>query len=189
MPNLPDVEFDYESALQACAAGRRDALAGLYRHEGSRLLGVARRIVGDTALAEDIVHDAFVNIWNQAARYDPALGSARGWIYSIARHLALNFVRSNARLMPTDEKTAVGIDAAAALQAWQDAQGTPQWSDHAARMGPCLEALPPERRRCIVLAYLDGLTHAEISRILDTPLGTIKAWITRSLKALKECLA
>lgn len=188
MPGLPDTEFDYDAALRDCAARRGDALERLYQREGARLLGVARRIVGDTAMAEDIVHDAFVSIWNQAARFDPALGSGRGWIYSITRHLALNFVRDHARMVPADDAMAARLDADAALQAWRDRHGM-AWSDYAGRMGPCLDELPAERRRCIVHAYVEGLSHPEIALRLGAPLGTVKAWITRSLKALRECLA
>lgn len=184
-----DPEFDYEATLRACAAGRHDALERLYRHESPRLLGVARRIVGDTALAEDIVHDAYVNIWKDARHFDPQRGTARGWIYSITRHLALNFVRDHARVQPVDEAEQARRDDAASLAKWQDTQTSHDWHDHANRMRPCLEALPPERQRCVTLAYVDGLTHAEIAAQLSTPLGTVKAWITRSLKALKECLS
>ncbi|MCD0503349.1 sigma-70 family RNA polymerase sigma factor [Bordetella petrii] len=189
MANRPEVEFDYEAVLNACAAGRHEALEHLYRHESPRLLGVARRIVGDAALAEDIVHDAFVSIWKEAARFDPVRGSGRGWIYSITRHLALNFVRNHARTATLDEAESARLDSDAALASWRDARAAPDWSDYATRMQPCLDTLPPERRRCIMHAYLDGLTHAEIAVRLSTPLGTVKAWISRSLKALKECLS
>lgn len=186
MPNHPEVDFDYEAALAACAAGRHEALESLYRQESARLLGVARRIVGSTAVAEDIVHDAFVKIWKEARRFDARLGSARGWMYTVTRHAALNFMRDQARTETASESQLGRIDADAALAQWQD----DKWSrDHAGRMQPCLEALPAERQRCIVHAYVDGWTHAQIAERLNTPLGTVKAWITRSLKALKECLS
>jgi len=99
----PASTFDYQSHLDACARGERPALQALYDQEGARLLGVARRIVRDDALAEDIVHDAFIRIWTRAASFDPARGSARGWIYSITRNLALNHVRDGAREAPLDD--------------------------------------------------------------------------------------
>ena len=83
MPQRPAPDFDYEAALKECAAGRRAALEALYRQEGPRLLGVAQRILRDRARAEDIVHDAFVNIWKQAGGFDATRGSARGWLYRI----------------------------------------------------------------------------------------------------------
>ena len=76
--SLPEPLFDYEARLAACARGEQSALRDLYVQEGPRLLGVAKRLVRDTALAEDIVHEAFIKIWNGAAQFDPARGSARG---------------------------------------------------------------------------------------------------------------
>ena len=95
MPDRAE-QYDYEAALHACAAGEQAALRSLYDQESARLLGVAQRIVRDTALAEDIVHDAFLKVWTGAGSYDPLRGAARGWLYSITRHLALNAVRDHA---------------------------------------------------------------------------------------------
>ncbi len=176
--SLPENPFDYEVALQNCARGDRQALHGLYQREGGRLLAVALRIVGDRALAEDIVHDAFLRIWTQAASFDAQRGSARGWMFTITRHLALNHIRSNARLRPLSEDDLQSLF-------------TDETADVAlgsARIDGCLEQLEPQRRQCLYHAYLDGYTHAEIAQRLDTPLGTIKAWIKRSLASLRECM-
>ena len=186
MSALP--EFDYEATLAACAAGERAALQRLYAQEGGRLLGVVQRIVRDAALSEDIVHDACVNIWTRAASFDPARGSARGWIYSVARNLALNAVRDGAREVAVDEDTAATLDARASLEAWHDMADAFVWQDSVGRIGPCLEQLEPVRRNCILHAYVDGLSHNEIARRLEAPLGTVKAWIKRSLAALRECM-
>lgn len=186
VPALP--EFDYEATLAACAASERAALQRLYAREGGRLLGVVQRIVRDAALAEDIVHDACVNIWTRAASFDPARGSARGWIYSVARHLALNAVRDLAREVDVDDDTAAALDARASLEAWHDMADAFAWQDSVGRLGPCLEQLEPMRRNCILHAYVDGLSHNEIARRLEAPLGTVKAWIKRSLAALRECM-
>lgn len=178
----PVSAFDYQSHLDACARGERPALQALYDQEGARLLGVARRIVRDDALAEDIVHDAFIRIWTRAASFDPARGSARGWIYSITRNLALNHVRDGAREAPLD-------DAGAAVLHAQVAEVDDSLAAHgSARIHQCLEQLEPARRRCILHAYVDGCTHAEIAALLGAPLGTIKAWIKRSLASLRECM-
>lgn len=71
--------LDHDAALQACARGERFALRMLYEHEGRWLLGVVRRIVRDDALAEDVLQDAFLQVWQRAATFDAALGSGRGW--------------------------------------------------------------------------------------------------------------
>ena len=182
-------EFDYEATLAACAAGDRTAMQRLYTQEGARLLGVVERIVRDRALAEDIVHDACVNIWTRAASFERTLGSARGWIYSVARNLALNAVRDGHREVAVDDETAAALDARASLEAWHDMADAFAWQDSAGRIKPCLEQLEPVRRNCILHAYVDGFSHGEIARRLDAPLGTVKAWIKRSLAALRECMA
>jgi len=174
---LSESAFDYEARLAACARGERGALRELYVQESPRLLGVARRLVRDTALAEDIVHDAFIKIWAGAAGFDPARGSARGWMFSVTRHLALNVLRNHHQETPLNdsyESLAIddGFDALA--------QST--------RIHRCLHQLEPQRRRCILHAYVDGYSHAQIAQRLDTPLGTVKAWIKRSLNALRECM-
>ncbi|WP_277758532.1 sigma-70 family RNA polymerase sigma factor [Pseudomonas sp. A34-9] len=174
---LAESAFDYEARLAACARGERAALRDLYVQEGPRLLGVAKRLVRDTALAEDIVHEAFIKIWNGAAGFDPARGSARGWMFSVTRHLALNLLRDQSRetSLGAEHETTGDADVV-------DAQA------HSARIHRCLEQLDPQRRRCILHAYVDGYSHAQIATRLDTPLGTVKAWIKRSLNALRECM-
>ncbi len=76
----PDGFFDAREALRACAGGDRAALRALYDHEAGRMVAVAQRILRRRDLAEDAVQDAFLRIWRQAGRYDPALGSPRAWI-------------------------------------------------------------------------------------------------------------
>ncbi len=179
--------FDYEAALRACARGERSALQQLYEQESPRLLGVVQRIVRDLALAEDIVHDAFIRIWNKAGTYDQTRGSARGWIFSLTRHLALNAVRNNARhlqIEPDEE----GDMAHAAIDGWQEQADAFDWRVNPGRIEACLEQLEPVRRNCVLHAYVDGYSHQEIAQRLGAPLGTVKAWIRRSLTALRECI-
>ena len=171
--------FDYQACLAACARGDQRALRQLYAEDSSRLLGVALRIVRDKALAEDVVHDAFIKVWRGAGSFDPSRGSARGWVFSVTRHLALNAVRNHAR------EVALG-DEHEQLAAAHDSF---EFSAREGQVYRCLEQLDPTRRTCILHAYVDGFSHSEIARKLDTPLGTVKAWIKRSLVALRECMA
>ncbi|WP_268801019.1 sigma-70 family RNA polymerase sigma factor [Pseudomonas huanghezhanensis] len=180
--------FDYEAALHACARGERQALQRLYEQEGSRLLGVVQRIVRDTALAEDIVHDAFIKVWTRASSFDQSRGSARGWVFSIARHLALNSVRNQAREVPMNEEDVDDSHLPATLEGWQDTQDAFDWRVNPGRIDHCLEQLEPVRRNCVFHAYVDGYSHQEIASKIGAPLGTVKAWIKRSLAALRECI-
>jgi RNA polymerase sigma-70 factor (ECF subfamily) len=96
-------------------------------------------------------------------------------MFSVTRHLALNQLRKQSRETPFSEEH----ESAAADEAVDV---------HSARIHRCLEQLEPQRRSCILHAYVDGYSHAQISARLDTPLGTVKAWIKRSLNALRECM-
>ena len=179
----PDA-FDYEAALLACARGERFALRALYEREARWLCGVAQRIVGDRARAEDVLHDAFVQVWRSAATYQPALGSARGWLYTVVRHTALRAARRAGRIdvLEPDALTRLSDEVQSAAPA--DDRGL-----EVDRLERCLVRLEPARRACVTLAFVDGCTHDEIARRVDAPLGTVKSWVRRSLAALKECLS
>jgi RNA polymerase sigma-70 factor (ECF subfamily) len=185
---LPEPFFDYEACLIACARGEQQALRDLYEQESARLLGVAKRIARDNALAEDIVHDVFIRIWTRAASFDPARGSARGWIFSVTRHLALNFMRDSARELQVSEQRETALQASASMEASPENVDAFDYRARSGRIYACLEQLEPARRNCILHAYVDGYSHSEISQKLGAPLGTVKAWIKRSLLALRECM-
>jgi RNA polymerase sigma-70 factor, ECF subfamily len=178
--------FDHDAALLACARGERFALRVLYEHEGRWLLGVVRRIVRDAALAEDVLQDAFLQIWQRAETFDPALGSGRGWIYTVVRHQALRAVRGSASdPVLLDPETLTGVsDLQQAQSDEDDERGLDPDS-----LERCLQRLDAPRRACVVHAFVDGYTHEQIAERLNTPLGTVKSWIRRSLLALKECLS
>jgi RNA polymerase sigma factor (sigma-70 family) len=181
----PAPAFDHEAALAGCAHGDRSALKRLYDVEARQMLGVALRIVRQRQLAEDVVQDAFIKVWERAASFDPQRGSARGWLYSVVRNRALNEVRDNGPQITLDEAALEAIDLRNSQQAGNTVNAY-------AELGPlhdCLDQLDEPKRSSIVLAYVDGCTHAEIAQRLATPLGTVKAWIRRGLLALRECMA
>src|SRR3546814_754104 len=99
--------FDYDAALLACAAGDQNAFQNLYRHEAPRMLALGLKMLSQRATAEDLVRDAFILIWKNASSYDPAMGDARAWMYSIARYRALSRLRQAGRLRPGDTQ---GLD-------------------------------------------------------------------------------
>jgi RNA polymerase sigma-70 factor, ECF subfamily len=176
--------FDYEGSIKACATGDREALRSLFEQDAGRLVAVARRIVRRRDLAEEVVQETFIQVWRKAAQFDPRLGSARGWIYTIARNRALNVIRDHAREELTDE---AGIEMLRHDdQVIDDAY---QRLANNSRLRHCLDRLEPKRRTCLLLAYVAGFSHGEIAGKLDVPLGTAKSWIRRAVNALKECLA
>jgi RNA polymerase sigma-70 factor, ECF subfamily len=180
----PEPAFDYEAAVLAIARGERFALRALYEREARWLLGVALRIVRDRERAEDVLHDAFVQLWQHAGSFEPALGSARGWVYTIVRHRALKDVRHPGREQALDPQALALLSDQQQAASDDDERGL-----DADSLERCLQRLDEARRACVLHAFVDGYTHEQIAQRLDTPLGTVKSWIRRSLAALKECMA
>ena len=176
--------LDYEASIEACAKGDRAALRRLFEEETGRLIAVARRIVRRRELAEDVVQDAFVQIWRHAGRFDRRLGSGRGWMYTIVRNRALNVIRDSSREHLIDD---MGLDT------WRDQDlvidDAFQRLATNSRLRYCLEQLDAKKRRSLLLSYVAGFSHGEIAGKLGVPLGTAKSWVRRAVMALKECLS
>ncbi len=179
----PGGDFDYDAALIACGKGNSRAFRALYDREAGKMLGVAMRLLRRQSLAEDAVHDAFVNIWNKATTFDPKAGGARGWMYTILRNRALNMLRTEGRLDHQDD-----FDALLGAATDDDPEAVVSSLSDASALRRCLEGLDRNRRSVLVLAYVHGLTHGEIAGRLGVPLGTMKSWVRRSLLSLKECM-
>ena len=172
-PPAPD--FDYESTMEACARGDGQALRALYERESRWLLAIALRIVRDRAIAHDVLQDAFLQIWQRASTYQRSLGSARGWVYTVVRHRALNEVRRARRQVDVGE----GLQALVEQDLVDRASQSPEHDTQA--LERCLATLEAPRRACIVFAFVEGLTHDQIASRLATPVGTVMSWIRRSL--------
>lgn len=176
-------QFDYEAAVEACARGERFALRSLYERESRWLLAVAQRIVRDREVAREVLQDAFLQVWQRASTYQRALGSARGWIYTVVRHRALDAARRSGREIAVGDDLDAIADAAASTDTPDFRHGDAESLQH------CLEALDEPRRNCVVLAFVEGYTQEQIAQQLAAPLGTVKSWIRRGLLSLKECLS
>jgi RNA polymerase sigma-70 factor (ECF subfamily) len=173
---------DYEWALLECAAGREDALADIYTAERQRLVKFASRIVRDRDDADDVIHDAFIQIIRDAHDFDPARGSARGWAYAIVRNTALK------RRKRAGREVAMEDGALQELRERESPGATDARMAEYASLRTILETLDPKRRASLILAIVDGRTHVEIAAYLKVPVGTVKAWIRRELVALRERL-
>ncbi|GMG85640.1 sigma-70 family RNA polymerase sigma factor [Paralimibaculum aggregatum] len=181
---MTDAAIDLSSDLEACARGDRAALRRIFEAEGGRLAGVALRILRRRELAEEAVQEAFVKIWRSAGQYDPARGSARGWIYAVLRNHALNMLRDGSRETATEPGAldALRDDEAMLSAAWERL-------DEASALKRCLAALDTAKRQAVLMAYVLGYTHGEIAGRVGAPLGTAKAWVRRGLAALRACLS
>ena len=179
VPGRTETQAQTTAALRRCAQGDRPALRVVFDNEAAAMLGIAYRILRRRDLAEEIVQEAFVRVWRNAASYDPELGSVRSWLFAIVRNLALNALRDGRRELP------LGDDAAGSEHEAHSMSG--RLAENSA-LRRCLERLDENRRSCLLLAYVGGFSHGEIAGRLGAPLGTVKAWIRRGLQALRECM-
>lgn len=175
--------FDLTHALGQCAKGDRLALRAIYDSEAPRMLGVAMRLLRRRALAEEAVHDTFVQVWQKAASFDPVRGEARAWLYAVLRNRALNILRGESRTDLVEDFEPMGL-----VSDEEDAESLMLRLSDTGSLKRCLERLEPSRRQAITLAYIHGLSHGELAGRLGVPLGTVKSWIRRSLVSLRECM-
>jgi RNA polymerase sigma-70 factor (ECF subfamily) len=182
MSDTGDSRDETASLLRRSADGDRAAFRVLYDRWSGRLHGLALRITRQPALAADATHDAFMQVWQQAGRFDPARGSAEAFLVTILRYRALDIVRRGAREVAGYETPVDQVDDS------PDALTQLTTSADGAALHRCLQLLDPERRKLIIMAFVDGLSHSELAQRTGTPLGTLKSWIRRSLLSLRECL-
>ncbi len=173
-------EAGSEMLLQRCAAGDRAAFRALYDRHASRLYAVALRITRHANLASDTVQEAFIQIWQNARHFNPERGSPEAWMIGLTRYRALDLVRrAGPALIPLEDEHSV--------ESFDDLSGLDNATDGRA-LRECLERLETNRRRLVVLAFVEGFSHAELAAQFVIPLGTIKSTIRRSLASLRECL-
>jgi RNA polymerase sigma-70 factor (ECF subfamily) len=178
-----ETTLNYETALIECAAGSQSAVGKIYAREKDQLHAVAHRIVHDRSRAEDVIHDSFAQILRYAKNFDPARGSARGWIYAIVRNTALK-TQKNAR-----RELALKDDTLNAISAREQTVPNPaSCIPDSMTLRTMLDQLEPKRRASLLLAIIDGRTHEEIAEYLRVPVGTVKAWIRRELVAMRRQL-
>lgn len=182
-PSAPDDS----RLLEAVARGDEAAFAELYDRLSRPVFSLVLRIVRSPAEAEEVLQEAFWQVWERAPDYRAELGSAFCWVVTVARRKAIDRLRANSRHLQRieeaqharndDEFTApVALDALAA-------------GERSAAVRAALAKLGADERRAIALAFFDGLTHEEIATALRAPVGTIKARIRRGLLKLKPVLA
>ncbi|TAK90146.1 MAG: sigma-70 family RNA polymerase sigma factor [Burkholderiaceae bacterium] len=173
--------------------GQRDqaAFAELYSLTSPHLFGVALRILNRQDRAEDVLQEAFVNVWNQAGSYAAGLSAPMTWLTSVVRNKSLDWLR---HVKLADESTVVMVndDGEDYLPQIADERADPQelfaQATEGLRLRHCLGTLEAAQRQSLALAYYDGLSHSELAEHLRAPLGTVKAWVRRGLEKLKKCL-
>jgi RNA polymerase sigma-70 factor (ECF subfamily) len=180
----PAREGNWALLLQQIANGDQSAVAELYDATVNLVFGLALRVLGDRAVAEDVVIEVYSQVWRQAHAYDPQRGTPLSWLLTLTRSRAIDMLRSRQRVHTTEP-----LDAAS--QALDGTPGPEENSSVAERrrvVSQALANLHEDQRQVIELAYFADLSHAEIAAKLGQPLGTVKTRIRTGLLRLRELL-
>ena len=181
----PYEERDDRALVALVQGGDPAALEALYARYGRPCYGLARRILTDEQLAQDVVQEVFLALWRDAARFDATRGGFSTWLLSMTHHKSVDSVRreenlrkrrTSADLLETRESDAPKVDEAV-------------WSlVRRERVREVLQTLPDPQREALTLAYFGGYTQREISGLTATPLGTVKTRMLAGMKRMKESL-
>lgn len=195
---------DDVALVRAIAGGSYEALSNLYDRHSTAVYAVACRLTSDRGIAEEVVQDTFLALWDRAASYDPAAGSLAAWLHTIARNRTVDRLRAAGRRpqvvsLPSgaspDSSEGERLDRAAAGGTVVAAAVMPIGPEAAYASAEtretivaALEGMADEERTVIILAYREDLTQTEIAERLGWPLGTVKTRTRRALRRLRDAL-
>ncbi len=172
--------------MAAIADGNEAALRHVYDETRGRLLGLAQRLLGERSAAEEVLVDVYAQVWRSARSYDPARGAVELWLLTITRSRAIDRLRSNGtrrnRLTLIEEIDELTSERPSPMQQSESRESS-------SRVRVALQELPLEQRVAIEAAFFGGLSHSEVARALDSPLGTVKSRIRAGLITLRRTLA
>ena len=185
-PENPDTQLI--ALLDRVARADEAALRELYDLTSSKLYGVAVRVVSKREWAEDVLQEAYLNIWRIACDYKATLSPPMAWMGLVVRSRGLDFLRRRAservdRMQELDDMISDTVAGDAA-----NPMDTTQASEQAWALHQCLNQLENKQREVVSLAYLRDLSHSELAGQLKLPLGTVKTWIRRGLEQLRGCM-
>ncbi|HYV30081.1 MAG TPA: sigma-70 family RNA polymerase sigma factor [Candidatus Binatia bacterium] len=184
--NTPPTTIDDAQLLQRVGQRDRQAFSQLYDRYAAILYTTILRVLNHSDEASDVLQEVFLQIWDKAATYDPALGRPFSWALTLARNKAIDRLRSlRRRYSFIEEVTHEMEEEARPLSAGPDEVFT---QEQAAVIRAAVATLPLEQRQAIEMAFLGGLTQNEIATTLNQPLGTIKARIRRGMLKLRDGL-
>jgi len=175
--------------IDRVALADESALRELYELTSSKLYGVAVRVVSNRSWAEDVLQEAFINIWRIAGDYKATLSPPMAWLCLIVRSRGLDFLRRRTSdradaVQELDDVMSDTIEGDSANPMDTALAGEQAWALH-----QCLSQLGNKQREVVSLAYLRDLSHGELAEQLKLPLGTVKTWIRRGLEQLRGCMA
>lgn len=182
-PGAQISELDDVELLREAARGEVTAISVVYDRFAGLLLSMAEKILTDRAMAEDLVHDVFLEVWRHAANYDPSRGSVRTWMLVRLRSRALDRMRSartRREVASDDSEPTVGLV--------DSDREDPSLEPDRKSVRRALAELPVEQREVLELAYFHGLTSSEIADRMGSPLGTVKSRTAAAIAKLRSVM-
>ncbi len=197
--------IDDAALVREVVAGSQDALAAIYDRHVDAIYATASRLTSDRQVAEEVVQETFLALWNRAELFDPGMGSLAAWLHTIARNRTVDRLRAAGRrpnLIPLSAASGEDEQDSAALDRLVGSgtvlggatiglgpEGELAATELRQVLRDALAELPESERTAIVLAYREELTQTEIAERLGWPLGTVKTRTRRALLRLRETLA
>ncbi len=169
--------------IAAVANGDQAAFERLYAATRAKLFGVVLRILRRQDLAEEVVQEAYVKIWNGAGAFNPALASPITWMVTIARNRAIDVVRKRGEASIEEEPAALEV-----ASDTPDPLARREMTEELRRLLACVGRLEPDRQKLVLLAYYNGWSREQLAAKFDTPVNTVKTWLRRSMIEIRECL-
>lgn len=190
--NLASDPAQLHLCLVAVAKQDAKAFKTLYEASSAKLFSFVMRILQNRELAEEILQESFINIWNNAASYQSSLASPMTWMTTIVRNRAFDLLRK----LNNGQHLAVSYDTdqfeAEVWKTIESQDNTPiealELSQDAESLARCMTKLEGLHRQAMSLAYFHDLSHSEVAEQMELPIGTIKTWIRRGLEKLRLCL-
>ena len=179
--HAPAADRDLVARLQ-----RRDpqALAELYDRYGRIAYALILRVVRDSGVAEDLVQETFLRVWNRVHGFDAERGAIGPWLLAVARNRAIDYLRSAGGR----ERNTFELEETGHPSLYTDMERDILLSDSARRVKSAMEKLPTNHRQVIELAYFEGLSQSEMAERMGQPLGTVKTWVRTALQTLRDDL-
>jgi RNA polymerase sigma factor (sigma-70 family) len=162
--------------------GDQHALADAYDQYSSFVFGLARRVIGDPRAAEDVTQEVFVALWERPEAFDAGRGSLRTWLATLSHRRAVDYVRREEARRRRNEREAAQATSVPNVEESALALVT------AERVRAAVDALPPDQRRAIELAYFGGETYREVAEVLGIPEGTAKSRLRLGLRRIADTL-
>jgi RNA polymerase sigma-70 factor, ECF subfamily len=179
---MPVSRQELIEALERTARGDLAAFKAVYAATSVKLYGIVIRILGRPDLADEVLQEVYVRVWQRARDFDRHHSSPITWLATIARNRALDEARRGS-MRSLDE-----FPELLELPSGDNPAANVEQNEELRRLYACLDALEPDKKEIVLLVYYHGMTREEISARLERPVATVKTWLRRSLAQLKDCL-